>query len=140
MKNFFMSLLVLFAASSFVFASDAELEKALNLLNDGHADQAMEIVKAKLQKEPNSSDNYLAMGMIQLEKNNYAEAKDNLQKALKIDRKIVAAHYMLAMVYEKEGSYNEALEKWKKIVKYSKDDNLKSLAQKHIEQLKGALK
>ncbi|MCL2335715.1 MAG: tetratricopeptide repeat protein [Endomicrobia bacterium] len=140
MKSFFMSLLVLFAAASFVFASDAELEKALNLLNDGHTDQAIDILKAKLQKEPDSSDNYLAMGMIQLEKNNYAEAKDSLKKALQINKKIIAAHYMLAMIYEKEGDYAAAIDKWKKIAKYSKDGDLKLLAEKHIEQLKGESK
>ena len=140
MKIFFMSLFVFLAASSFVLASDAQLEKALNLLNDGHVDQAMEIVKAKLKNEPASSDNYLAMGMVQLEKNNYAEAKDNLKKALQLDKKIVAAHYMLAMIYEKEGAYSEAADKWKKIVKYSEDDDLKSLAEKHIEQLKAEVK
>ncbi len=138
MKKFFLSLFFFFAVSSAALAS-ADLEQALSLLNEGKTDEAMEIVKERLKSEPDSSDNYMAMGLIQLEKNDYANAKENFKQALKINRKIVAAHYMLAMIYEKEGDTKQAIDKWQKITKYSKDETLKSLAEKHINQLKGEL-
>ena len=139
MKKLLCCFIFLFAASSFVFASPADLENALNLLNEGKTDEAMEIVKAKIQADPDSSDNYLALGLIQLEKENYAEAKENFMQALKINRRIVAAHYMLAMIYEKEGNITEASDKWRRIVKYSKNETLKALAEKHIKQLEGEM-
>ncbi len=139
MKKFLITLFFLISASSFVFASSSDLERALNLLNEGKTDEAMEIVKTQILKNPESSGNYLAMGMIQLEKRNYTEAKENLKQALKINRKLVAAHYMLAMIYEKEGNAADAVQKWKNIVKYSKNDTLKALAEKHIKQLEGGI-
>jgi len=120
-----------------LFANSSELENALRLLNEGKADEAMSIVREKLQNDPNTPDNHLAMGIIQLEKNNYSEAKISLENALKIDRKIVAAHYMLAMIYEKEGDTQKAIDKWQRIYKRSKNEALRSLADKHIRQLKG---
>ncbi|MCL2798705.1 MAG: tetratricopeptide repeat protein [Endomicrobia bacterium] len=139
MKKLFISLFFFFAAVCSVWASSEELEKALNLLNAGKPDEAMNIVSEKLKTETDSADNYMAMGLIQLEKGNYASAKENFQQALRLNRKIVAAHYMLAMIYEKEDNIEQAVDKWQKIVKYSKDDTLKSLAKKHIKQLKGEL-
>jgi Predicted N-acetylglucosaminyl transferase len=140
MRKFFLSIFLVFAALSFTFASSSDLEEALGLLNDGQTDQAMEIVKEKLKNNPKSSDNHMAMGLIQLEKNDYAGAKESLEAALELDRKIVAAHYMLAMIYEKEGDVQKAIDKWQKIFKYSKNATLRSLADKHIRQLKGELK
>lgn len=139
MKKVFVCLFFLLFAVSFSFASSAELEKALNLLNEGRTDEAMDIVKQNIQLGPESPDNYLAMGLIQLENENYAQAKENLKQALKMNRKLVAAHYMLAMIYEKEGNPAEASAKWKRIVKYSKDETLKALAEKHIKQLEGEM-
>ena len=140
MKKFFLSLFFAFASAFAVFAVSPDLEKALNLLNEGKTDEAMAILKVKLQNEPPSPDNYMAMGLAQLDKENYSEAKINFQKALELNKKIVAAHYMLAMIYEKEGDFSSALDKWQRIIKHSKNEALKSLAEKHIKQLKEELK
>ena len=136
MKKIFFGVVL----SVFVFcqawASQSQLEKALTFLNDGKTDEAMAIVKIELENNPRSSDNHMAMGFIWLDRGNYEEAKKSLQEALQIDRKIVAAHYMLAMIYEKEGDSQKAIDKWQRIIKHSKDAALRSLAEKHIKQLK----
>ncbi|AKL97628.1 tetratricopeptide repeat protein [Endomicrobium proavitum] len=125
---------------SAAFAGAAELEKALSLLNENKTDAAIEIIKGQIQANPNISDNYLAMGLAQIEKNDYSGAKENFQQALSINKKIVAAHYMLAMIYEKDGDAPQAIDKWQKIIKYSKNDVLKDLAKKHIKQLQEEIK
>lgn len=137
MKKLFLSFILSVFCVSALFAGPADLEKAMNLLNEGKTDEAIAIVKEQLKNNPDVSDNYLAMGIIELEQNNYPQAQEYLKKALKIDRKIIAAHYMLAMIYEKEGDTQKAADKWQKILKYSKDETLRALADKHIKQLKG---
>ncbi|MCL2485028.1 MAG: tetratricopeptide repeat protein [Endomicrobia bacterium] len=139
MKKLFISLIFFFSAFVFASASSGGLEKALILLNDGKTDEAMDIVSLKLKSETVSADAYMAMGLIQLDKKNYSQAKENFEQALRINKKIVAAHYMLAMIYEKEGNDELAIDKWQRILKHAKDVNLRALAEKHIKQLKGQL-
>jgi Tfp pilus assembly protein PilF len=109
------------------------------MINDGKTDQAIETIKKNLE-ENKSADNYVLMGIAYLEKNDAKNAEENFKKALLLDKKTVSAHYMLAMLYEKEKKYEQSIEKWKKICKYTKNEKLKNLAVKHLEQLKGITK
>ncbi|MDR1942336.1 MAG: tetratricopeptide repeat protein [Endomicrobium sp.] len=136
MKKITASLAALFCFLPYAYANTQVLEEALTFLNDGKTDEAVSAVKTEILEEPDSAENYMALGMIHLEKNDYGSAKENLQKALSINKKIVAAHYMLAMIYEKEGDIEAALQKWGRIIKYTKNESLKSLAEKHLKQLK----
>lgn len=125
---------LLFAGS--VYASSQYLEETLQLINDGKNDEAIAIIKLNLI-ENKSADNYVLMGIAYLEKNDSVNAEENFKKALELDRKTVSAHYMLAMLYEKEKRYEQSIEKWNKICKYTKNKKLKDLALKHLAQLKG---
>ena len=135
MKNFIYAFFCLLFASS-VYASSQYLEETLQLINDGKNDEAIEIIKLNLI-ENKSADNYVLMGIAYLEKNDSVNAEENFKKALELDRKTVSAHYMLAMLYEKEKRYEQSIEKWNKICKYTKNKKLKDLALKHLAQLKG---
>lgn len=136
MRKLLLSLSFLFFCAGLVLGASLELEKALTLLNDGKTDEAMNIIKTRIESSPKDPDNYMAIGLIYLEQEDYSKAKENFQKTLEISRKNIAAHYMLAMIYEKENNISAAIEKWQRIVKYSKNEELKELAQKHIKQLK----
>lgn len=125
---------LLFVSSA--YASSQYLEETLQLINDGKNDEAIEIIKLNLI-ENKSADNYVLMGIAYLEKNDSANAEVNFKKALELDKKTVSAHYMLAMLYEKEKRYEQSIEKWNKICKYTKNKKLKKLAIKHLKQLKG---
>ncbi|GAB1401610.1 hypothetical protein MASR1M68_05210 [Elusimicrobiota bacterium] len=133
-KIIYVFFCLLFAGS--VYASSQYLEETLQLINDGKNDEAIEIIKLNLI-ENKSADNYVLMGIAYLEKNDSVNAEENFKKALELDRKTVSAHYMLAMLYEKEKRYEQSIEKWNKICKYTKNKKLKDLALKHLEQLKG---
>lgn len=137
MKRFFFSLFLFFIAGSFVSAYSSELDKALALLNEGKTDEAIFAIAEKIKREPETSDNYMLMGLACIDREDYSGAENNFKEALKINKKIVAAHYMLAMIYEREGKFEFAVRKWNRIIQYSKDENLKKLAQKHIRQLEG---
>lgn len=135
MKKFIYTFFCLLFAGS-VYASSQYLEETLQLINDGKNDEAIEIIKLNLI-ENKSADNYVLMGIAYLEKNDSVNAEENFKKALELDRKTVSAHYMLAMLYEKEKRYEQSIEKWNKIYKYTKNKKLKDLALKHLAQLKG---
>ncbi|MDD5020950.1 MAG: hypothetical protein PHR82_02295 [Endomicrobiaceae bacterium] len=120
------------------YASSQYLEETLQLINDDKNDEAIEIIKLNLI-ENKSADNYVLMGIAYLEKNDPKNAEENFKKALELDRKTVSAHYMLAMLYEKEKRYEQSMVKWEKIYKYTKNKKLKNLALKHLKQLKGIM-
>ncbi|MDD3064690.1 MAG: hypothetical protein PHI20_00915 [Endomicrobiaceae bacterium] len=138
MKKIIYAFFCLFFVSS-TYASSQYLEDTLQMINDGKTDQAIETIKKNLE-ENKSADNYVLMGIAYLEKNDAKNAEENFKKALLLDKKTVSAHYMLAMLYEKEKKYEQSIEKWKKICKYTKNEKLKNLAVKHLEQLKGITK
>lgn len=138
MKKIIYAFFCLFFVSS-TYASSQYLEDTLQMINDGKTDQAIETIKKNLE-ENKSADNYVLMGIAYLEKNDAKNAEENFKKALLLDKKTVSAHYMLAMLYEKEKKYDQSIEKWEKICKYTKNEKLKNLAVKHLEQLKGITK
>jgi Tfp pilus assembly protein PilF len=138
MKKIIYAFFCLFFVSS-TYASSQYLEDTLQMINDGKTDQAIETIKKNLE-ENKSAENYVLMGIAYLEKNDAKNAEENFKKALLLDKKTVSAHYMLAMLYEKEKKYEQSIEKWKKICKYTKNEKLKNLAVKHLEQLKGITK
>lgn len=138
MKKIIYAFFCLFFVS-LTYASSQYLEDTLQMINDGKTDQAIETIKKNLE-ENKSADNYVLMGIAYLEKNDAKNAEENFKKALLLDKKTVSAHYMLAMLYEKEKRYDQSIEKWEKICKYTKNEKLKNLAVKHLEQLKGITK
>lgn len=138
MKKIIYAFFCLFFVS-LTYASSQYLEDTLQMINDGKTDQAIETIKKNLE-ENKSADNYVLMGIAYLEKNDAKNAEENFKKALLLDKKTVSAHYMLAMLYEKEKRYEQSIEKWEKICKYTKNEKLKNLAVKHLEQLKGITK
>ena len=74
-----------------------------------------------------------------IEEEQFFLAEESLNKALSLQPKAVPAYYMLAMLYEKQKLWDKAIQKWENICKYTKNEKLKELAQKHLEQLKGDL-
>ena len=123
MKKIIYAFFCLFFVSS-TYASSQYLEDTLQMINDGKTDQAIETIKKNLE-ENKSADNNVLMGIAYLEKNDAKNAEENFKKALFLDKKTVSAHYMLAMLYEKEKKYDQSIEKWEKICKYTKNEKLK---------------
>lgn len=119
------------------FADYSELHDILRLLNNGETDKAEEIVKNNLKSSPDNPDVYLAAAMVYFDKNDYAKTKEYLNKALEIEKNIDIAYYLNAQMYEKEGEKQKAIEEYRKVLKYTKEDDARFLAEKHIEQLEG---
>jgi len=139
MKKVFFVLFFLFV-NTVVFSEQTNNgpQQTLTLINEGKNDEAIAQIKNDLlQKE--TADKYILIAIAYIEEEQFSLAEESLNKALSLQPKAVPAYYMLAMLYEKQKLWDKAIQKWENICKYTKNEKLKELAQKHLEQLKGDL-
>ena len=139
MKKVFFVLFFLFI-NAVVFSEQTNNgpQQTLTLINEGKNDEAIAQIKNDLlQKE--TADKYILIAIAYIEEEQFSLAEESLNKALSLQPKAVPAYYMLAMLYEKQKLWDKAIQKWENICKYTKNEKLKELAQKHLEQLKGDL-
>ena len=135
MKKIFYVLLFLFINTVAFCQQDSGPQQTLTLINEGKNDEAIAQIKNDLlQKE--TADKYILIAIAYIEEEKFNLAEESLNKAISIQPKAVPAYYMLAMLYEKQKQWNKAIEKWENICKYTKNEKLKELAQKHLTRLK----
>lgn len=68
-----------------------------------------------------------------------AEAIDAFQKVIALDANYTFAYYALAISYEKNSQYKEALENYEKFAELSPDKNVKNSLKTRINNLKKKL-
>ena len=135
MKKIFLILTVLFFAGS-SFCQQGGPQQTLTLVNEGKNDEAIAQIKEDLlQKE--SADKHILIAIAYIEKEEYSLAEENLNKAISLQPRAVPAYYMLAMLYEKQQQWDKAIKQWESIYEYTRNEKLKSLAEKHLQQLNG---
>jgi Tfp pilus assembly protein PilF len=66
----------------------------------------------------------------------YNEAVNSLGKAIAIDGNAAAPHYMLAMIYEKQGKNQQAISEWETFINLSSHKELVQKARIHLERLR----
>ena len=118
-------------------AQEPDLKRALSLVNEGKTNEAIRILHQEVEKDSNTADVHLALGVAYLEGGDYDSAKGSLERALQLDPSSVPVHYTLAMLYEKEQKYAKSVQEWGKVLQLTDDSDLKELADKHIRQLEG---
>ena len=99
------------------------LEKALSLLpgdpralyyralverNAGQIQQAIDDLKAMLEKYPLAKDGLRELGFSYYQQHDYAKARDEYEKLQAIDPDDLAAHYQLAILYRRLGEKEKA--------------------------------
>jgi len=77
-------------------------------LNQGKPDAAGSLFAKALAKQPGEAAAQLGLGRVALEKRDYAQAIDRLERALAIDRRATVVHYPLAMAYRAVGKIEQA--------------------------------
>ena len=139
MKKIFFILLFLFAKTiAFSEQNNSGPQQTLTLLNEGKNDEAIAQIKADLLQNE-TAEKYILIAIAYIEEEKFSLAEESLNKAIFLQPKAVPAYYMLAMLYEKQKLWDKAIQKWENICKYTKNEKLQELAQKHLEQLKGDL-
>ncbi|OGS22464.1 MAG: hypothetical protein A2252_01345 [Elusimicrobia bacterium RIFOXYA2_FULL_39_19] len=109
-----------------------QYEKVSILINEEKYEEAMSLLNAL----PDTTDKKILQAVIYLQTSKYAEAETVLNEALKENADSLMVRYSLAMLYEKQKRPEDAIDQWEKVISLSNNNKLKTLAQKHIRQLK----
>lgn len=137
-------IVILFVFSFYTFSNadenepvqDERLKEALVLINEGKSEEAVGMLDKMIAEDPENPHVHLAMGIIHLEQQEFESAEESLKKSLELKPESVFAYYMLALLYEKQKQSAQAIVSWQKVLELSKDEDLKALAGKHLDQLK----
>lgn len=137
-KNFAISaLIVLFVGIGWVVCEEiATLQKAVELSNSGKYTEAVTELQKVITNDPNNADAYLSLGVVYTQLGNIDNAEQVLVKAISIKPDLLAAHYTLALIYEKKQMWPQAKSEWDKLLN-CKDKNLAEIARKHVYQIEG---
>src|SRR5271165_7140540 len=69
------------------------------LVQQGHLDEAKAKVQEELQRNPSSVDGYNLLGIIEIDEQDYADALEAFQHALKLDPNSAKTHNSLGNLY-----------------------------------------
>jgi tetratricopeptide (TPR) repeat protein len=66
-------------------------------------DEAVNLLKSLLERDPNHSKAYFALGKIAFQQDRYSDAADHLKKSVELDHDFGTASYLLGRAYMKLG-------------------------------------
>lgn len=78
--------------------------------SQGKTDEAVVEVNRNVELYPTAPDNYVTLGELFLQKQDYAAARDNYEKAVKLDPNLAKAYFGLASACARLGQKEEAAE------------------------------
>lgn len=117
------------------------LSRALALEKAGKLKEAVDLLKQECKDKPDDCDIHLQLGNLLIKTTRYYEAIDILKKVKMLNPKMIPAHFLLALVYEKIGDHKKAIKEWKKCLKmHEADQETCEIAIKHITECKKKLK
>ncbi|PIB35057.1 hypothetical protein BFP72_06430 [Reichenbachiella sp. 5M10] len=85
-----------------------EIDKGMKLWEEGELDDAIALFEAMTESYSNFSQGYYWIGSIYLDKEDWVEARQNFNLAIKEDPLFYEARYMLGLISVYEGDYKEA--------------------------------
>ncbi len=97
--------------------------------------RARDAMQAAADLDPENSQLWLHLGFIQHKLGNLDGAQRSFEKVVELDETESAAHYMLALIYEKKGLTDKAIASWNACLLHSSDPNLLAIAKKHLKEL-----
>lgn len=72
------------------------LDQALQLSNDGHPDEAFDLMAQVLRDHPDSAEAHLTAGKLLIRAKQFPEAEKALRQAITLDPNLVEGHFLLA--------------------------------------------
>jgi cellulose synthase operon protein C len=82
------------------------------LLSQKQTDKAMALVRAQVEKSPNTAATYVTLGIMQAQAKDYAGAQTSLHKAIELDQNSMEAFGILGQVQVAAGSVDDAVKSW----------------------------
>lgn len=104
------------------------------LIKEKKYDEAVKMLLEAKKSDDKSPLPDVALGMMFLQKNSLWEAEAHLKSAEKLDPELCGIQYTLALLYEKKGEKENAVNYWNKLIKNS---DFKNIAKKHLQFLGG---
>ncbi|OGF44237.1 MAG: hypothetical protein A2452_05520 [Candidatus Firestonebacteria bacterium RIFOXYC2_FULL_39_67] len=139
MKKFLISA-VLLSFASFVYAQEKPEEyfkKGLQFANESKYDEAITNLKKAVELKPKYAESHLHLGVVLANKKQYDEAIKEIEAAVSQKPESITAHWLLAMLYEKKFLKDKAILEWQKVLDLHPKEEMKALAEKHLNRLKG---
>ena len=132
--KYLLTVLLLFLLNISCFCQGTVTD-AVNLLNSREYEKAITLLEKLHIENPESTDISLTLGIAYLQMEQYDSAERYFREVTMKKPDCLPARYSLAMLYEKKGSYGEAISEWLKVISLTDREDLKNLAEKHIKQL-----
>jgi len=141
-KRYFFLVLLLILSLSVLFkpvlsqnVSDY-YNKANSMLVAGNFEKAAEYYNLVIQRNPNSADAYLGLGMAYKELGRYDDAYNATRKAIQLKPSYYQAYYNLGLILEMQGKNEEAIQAYEKFLDEVPGAEKFSDARKRINRLK----
>jgi tetratricopeptide (TPR) repeat protein len=140
-RYFILAIILIFALSLFfkpVLSQNNNdyYNRANSMLVAGNFEKAAEYYNIVIQRNPNSADAYLGLGMVYKELGRYNDAYNATQKAIKLKPNYYQAYYNLGLILEMLGKNQEAIEAYDKFLDEVPGAEKFSDAKQRISRLK----
>jgi tetratricopeptide (TPR) repeat protein len=125
-----------FPLSHFLFSQDINqlVAEGNKLIKEKKYDEAVKVLLEAKKSDDKSPLPDVALGMMFLQKNSLWEAETHLKSAEKLDTELCGIQYTIALLYEKKGEQENAINYWNKLVK---NPDFKEIAKRHLRFLGG---
>ena len=95
----------------------AALARAVSLHLEGKRREALQELKVAISNGGDSAELFSAIGHIQFELEQYEDAAKSYTKLLSMDPKHAAGNFNIAVCFEKLGRWNEAADRFKRLLR-----------------------
>jgi len=101
----------------------------------GRLDEAYTELQLAFALSPDDAQVGMALGIVAFRLERSEVAQRALERAIAVDSNAIAAYFHLALIYEKNGSPDRALDAWHRFLALNQDETLQVIAKKHIQAL-----
>lgn len=127
--------LVLLVATALNAASSDLLKEGLRQANAGQIDQALATLRQAAAADSGDAAAQTALGLVALQRQQYAEAQAALERALSLDPRSETALFALGLLFEKQRQPGAARSAWQRLAALTQSSDLREMAQRHLERL-----
>jgi len=101
----------------------------------GRLEEAYTELQLACVLDANDAHMALALGIVALRLGRSDVAQRSLEQSVVLDASSIASYYHLALLYEKQGAVDRALDSWNRFLELNRDETLKLQARRHIQFL-----
>jgi len=101
----------------------------------GRYDESYTELQLAFALDQDAADVAVALGVVAGRLGRLDVAERALERSIALDSNAVASYFLLGLLYEKESKPDRARDAWQRFLSLNQDEQLKTIAQKHIQTL-----